>query len=65
MSINTTCKILAACALAGMAASSVAAASAETRFPAFLAVPQTAAPAMDGKLDDPAWRNAASFVSLL
>ncbi|MFH1969364.1 MAG: glycoside hydrolase domain-containing protein, partial [Verrucomicrobiota bacterium] len=43
----------------------VAASSAETRFPAFLAVPQTAAPAMDGKLDDPAWRNAASFVSLL
>lgn len=39
--------------------------SAETRFPTFLAVPQAAAPAVDGTLDEPAWQAAASFVSLL
>ena len=67
MILNATCKVLAVCAFIGMVASGagVEASSAETRFPAFLSVPQTAAPAMDGKLDDPAWQNAASFVSLL
>lgn len=43
----------------------VEAVTAETRYPTFLAVPRTAAPTMDGKLDDPAWGSAASFVSLL
>ena len=40
-------------------------ASAETRFPPFLSVPQSAAPVMDGSLDEPAWKRAASFVSLV
>lgn len=43
----------------------VEAVTAEARFPTYLAVPQTAAPNLDGKLDDRAWQNAASFVSLL
>ncbi|MEI6503297.1 MAG: LamG-like jellyroll fold domain-containing protein, partial [Armatimonadota bacterium] len=43
----------------------VEAVTAESRFPTFLAVPQTAAPTLDGKLSDPAWQQAASFVSLL
>ncbi|MHB8993687.1 MAG: glycoside hydrolase domain-containing protein [Armatimonadota bacterium] len=43
----------------------VEAVTAEARYPTFLAVPRAAAPTMDGKLDDPAWQNAASFVSLL
>lgn len=38
--------------------------SAQTRYPSFLSIPKTAAPAMNGKLDDPAWKNAASFVAL-
>ena len=37
----------------------------ETRFPPFLRVPKTVAPAMDGKLDDEAWQRAASFVTLV
>jgi len=43
----------------------VEAPAAETRFPTLLAVPQVAAPSVDGKLDEPAWQAAASFVSLL
>lgn len=39
--------------------------SADARYPTFLAVPRTAAPTLDGKLDDAAWQQAASFVSLL
>ncbi|MCC6443890.1 MAG: hypothetical protein IT210_10610 [Armatimonadetes bacterium] len=55
-------------ALAGLTAggsADVVTLAMEERSPAFLSVPMAAAPVIDGRLDDPAWRSAASFVSLL
>jgi len=39
--------------------------SARARYPTLLAVPKAPAPTLDGKLDEPAWQRAASFVTLL
>lgn len=64
MNVNASCAALLALLLTACLCLADAP-DAATRFPTFLRVPKTVAPAMDGRLDDPAWENAASFVTLV